>query len=55
MKRMVSITVMEDDHSFTISRTVDIFWPGREDTPLMDILDQTVGETVKVLEAVGRG
>jgi hypothetical protein len=55
MRRSVSITVTEDDRTMTFSRTIDNFWPGREDTPFMEILDEAVGEMVKMLEGVGRG
>jgi hypothetical protein len=52
---VVSITVTEDDRSFTITRTIDNFWPGREDTPFMEMLDWVVGDTVKTLEGLGHG
>jgi hypothetical protein len=55
VRRSVSITVTEDDRSFTTSRTIDNFWPGREDTPFMDILDWVVSDTVKTLESLGHG
>jgi hypothetical protein len=55
VRRGVSITVTEEDNSFTISREVWHEWPGREPKTLMDILDETVGETVKTLEGLGHG
>ena len=55
MRRSVSITVREDEKDFTISREIWHEWPGREPKPLMDILDETVGDVVKKLEDLGHG
>lgn len=55
MRRSVSITVKEDDKSFTFSRDIDSQWPGREDTPFMEILETVIDQTVKKLEELGRG
>jgi hypothetical protein len=55
MRREVKITVSEDDRSMSYTHTIDNFWPGREDVPFMDMLDEAVGEMVKMLEGVGRG
>jgi hypothetical protein len=55
MKRSVSITATEDEKDFSITREVWMEWPGREPKPLMEILDETVGDVVKKLEELGHG
>jgi hypothetical protein len=51
----VKIIVSEDDKTFEVSRLVINAWPGREDKPFMDLLDEAVMDTKDALRGLGHG